>query len=810
MRKKLIFLLLIPFLLGATYSIDDFSGGLKSHYNPYITPKNSANSLQNVRVNNKYGSLSKRLLMTQYGSIGSFSVTGLYRYYKSDATIKLIASGSTKLFTGNDSTGVFQTIKTGLTDSQRFQFATYNDLMIASNGSDAIQMYDGATDITANTDANRTADYLTADLGSCFAELNTGSNLDASKWYKWKIVFYDGSTYYYSTALSNALQMGTTVKSALLTDIPLGPSGTTNRYIYRCSGQDTAAACDTADFYLVGAMGNNTSTTANDNNSDATIEADNAPTWATASAGNDITPPTGDFIEINDGRLFVSGNSTYQSRSYYSNVDLPWYFTSSDYEDFRPDDGDKITGIKVFKGILTIFKSKSISKYFTEGSETDGDWYPSEPFEIIGCHAPYTLSVSPSGILFLNKKGLYSFDGYKARMISDVVTDKIKDIDQTNIENACGIYLNNEYQLSYTSSSGGGSINDKVLIFDFERNSYVLDTKNANCFAALDAQSDQGIVYLGSSDSDGYVYSLEEDVPQILINKKSEFDEGSYDDTRVYNTEDNPVIELAWDCTIDGWLTELQTKDASITDINSIGTYLPNAIIDRPDTDGTWTSPAYEVNAGNYVKLYWNERLGEYGNITWQVRSAATAAAITGASWSDEFTNPSGSDLSSLTANNFVQLRANLSTSDIDYSPELYLADGYVFKFIYYKAGSTKEDDVLSTWQSGWQYLNLNYKEHDTIIGKIKVYYRGTNGTLTTGFKNIEGTENTTFDIDLSLSPGITDNYKGLGNDKIYIYYPFEDTTGKMWNFNFSETGDTSWRIDKIEVVYEVVKDTSD
>jgi hypothetical protein len=292
-------------------------------------------------------------------------------------------------------------------------------------------------------------------------------------------------------------------------------------------------------------------------------------------------------------------------------------------------------------------------------------------------------------------------------------------------------------------------------------------------------------------------------LPTLRLRLKSQFDAGTYDDCRSYGEELLPYFELAWDCTINGWLTELQTKSASINTINDIVTYLPTATIDRPDTDGTWTSPVYDLGVGAFNKLYWNEDLNTYGNITWQVRAGATSGACTSASWSTAVTSPSGSDLSAATAGRFIQLRANFSTTDIAYTPTLYSYGGYVAKLTYSTESATTESAFTSLWEKGWEDLEPAGKLK--LLKRVRIYYEGEVGTFTFGWKNEEGDIDRSTNIDLTVSPSTSsaDEYTGSTTEKIYEYWFAMDTIGQLWNFSISDTSVNSWKIKRIELLYE-------
>lgn len=800
------------------FVINDFSKGLNSHISEFAVSDNQFPIAQNVRFNKKAAAVSKRDSVVSGGSMGSFPIKSIHRYYKSDGNQQLIATGSTKVAIRNDTTLTYTNIKTGLTDGARWQWVTYHDVAIGGNGSNNNIKYDGKTQVTANTDGSRTAENLCADLGAPFAELNTGANLDASSWYQYKVAFYDGSTYSYSSARSNAIQTGATVRDITLTDIPIGPEGTTHRYIYRTVGDASKAAVEAdASFYLAGTIVGNSLVTWDDTVTDAVLLADIAPTWTTASAGTNATPPKCKYLLIHNTCLFCAGNTTYQSRLYWSDYFNPDYFDSlTGYEDIRLDDGDKITFVKNQYGLVCVGKTNTISKFYTEEDDSSL-WYASDPFSYIGCPAPYSVDNTPKGLFYLSRSGLYAFNGQNSSFISDAVTKDILDIQQTNIEEVVGKFFGTEYHLAYTSNQSGEAANNRVLVYDIVRDAYTIDTKNFDCFEIFGAGTDSGILYGGSSLSDGYVFAnTGGNAEYLIIRYKSDFESGTFDDARVYNTEANPIVELAWDCTIDGWLTELQTKDININTLNDIGTFLPSAIIDRPDTDGTWTSSVYKINAGSLDKLYWNENLGSYGDITFQIRTGGVAVPDgTWTAWSSEYSSPLGSDISSGTANTYIQLRANLSTSDINFTSNLYLSDGFVVKMSYYKIGSVYETSILSNLETGW--VDFGIPGYKKIIERITISYQGTSGTLTVGYKNEEGDIDYHFNIDLSqVLPADVDNdgtldYTGRAENKIYRYYSPSNSfstpspIGQYWKFYITDSGISEWTVDKIEVLYRVM-----
>lgn len=779
------------------YSIEDFSGGLTSHVSPYLTKRNSATVSQNVRYNERYGALTKRPKMLQLSACQSAAVKSLFRYYKSDATKYTIQTSSTYMDTIADATGTCTNLATGLSDSKRWTWVTYKDVAIGTNGTDKPKKWDGKTQTTANTDGSRTAGDLITDLGAPFAEQNTGSNLDASAWYQYKVAFYDGTTYKYSTARSNPLLTGSTVRDITLTDIPLGPTGTTSRVIYRTEGQSSRAnVLAQTTFYKVATISDNTTRTYNDAISDATIAADAAPTWSTVSGGIPVAPPYAKYSLIHKERLFLandpSGTVSGKSSLYWSDVLNPDYFNyNTDYEVIRPDDGDQITAIRNNPSSVIIGKEGTWSKLYTDTASSSG-WTVGPPLSYIGCIAPYSVADTPSGIIYLGRHGLYTFTGASSELISDNVTDKIRDILATNQSEVAGIYHDNQYLMAYTSASSGSGYNDRVLLFDITRNSYTEDTKNIDSWANFDSGTDYGTLYSGSSSTDGKVYAHSGAFNDLVYRYKTQFDAGTPDSVYIGGTQDEPFITLGWDKT---WTTVSGAWSGQ-----GSKTWLVKALT------GYWYSPAIQINANTLDKIYWNENLGTYGNITFAIKTASSSAGLAGASWSSEFSSPSGSDISGLSANTWIQIRATLTSSVYTETPELYLEDSFVFHLTYQQDGaSSAETSILSVWESG--FTDLGSGERPNRIKEVQVYYEGTAGTLNVNLENDSGTAYS-FDINLATSPSAstTDSYFGNSTEKIYTYIALSgaNMTGRKWKIRVTESGATSFKVNRIVIRSDV------
>lgn len=586
------------------------------------------------------------------------------------------------------------------------------------------------------------------------------------------------------------------VNDITLTDIPLGPDGTTTRYVYRTVGNSSRVNV-LADntLYLIATISDNSTRTIDDAMTDDDADDDAVPVWSTVAAGLEATPPKSRFSLINTERLFTandpSGTISGKSTVYWSVPLNPDYFLiGTDFELIRPDDGDEVTFIKNIYGILTIGKTRTISKFYTTATSS-ADWTVSDPFPYAGCIAPYSAVSTGAGVVFLGRYGIFSFNGQNTKLISDVVTDHIRDILDTNIEDVVGIYHDNRYLMAYTSETTGASKNDRVLILDVVRNAYYLDTKAIDSFTNFDSGDDFGTLYSGSSGSDGNIYAHENSFSRLIYRYKSQLDSGTVSSTYIGGTEEIPFITLgsdeAWEDSTDNW----EDSGSKTWMIGSL--------------TGTWISPISQINASELDKLFWNETLGSTGDTTFAIRLASTSSGIAGASWSSEFSDPTGSDISGETANNFIQFRASLSSGLFTETPFVFFSDNFVIRMTYKKDGTLGESSILAvleTGKSGLGGLDLPKR-----LKEFNIFYEGTAGIMTFQFDNGQG-DSYSFDIDLSVDPtsSTTDQYFGTASEKIYVHIPPFDNvpTGRFWTFKISEDSVNVWRVNRIAIKLDI------
>lgn len=718
------------------YVWDSFEGGLATKPSEIELDKKYATIAENLRLNTEGQSIVKRDEVLQYGiADASEAITGMHRLYLKDGTKKLIVTHGDEIEVGDDNAGTFAALPTdssasiSITSDLRWQWLTWHNVAIGCDGQTAPVKTDG-TDITF--------------LGGCYAEDN-GAGAGPDGTYTYKISFYTTSYEVIYNVTSNSVTVSD--NDIDLSMIPIGPDtflgeDITGRKVYR----NTVAAPNTWNLLSNGTIADNTTTTLTDSDADGAVGA------AYPAGDATWTPPKCKLLLINNNRLFFANDpntatDTGPSTIYYSeNGSHDNFQNAINYFNIRKNDGDEITGIYNLSGILTISKTNTWQKLYTYGSDPSADWEISDPFSFVGNAAYYASAYTPLGIIYLSREGngLYIFNGQHSMLVSDIVTPTLNDISPPDISNTWGEFHDNIYYLAYSSKESGSSTNNRLLGHDFISKSFFIDTLNINVFTVFDSGTDEGTLYAGSS-IDGTVYNFSLSSRDITHKIHGDFT-GTFDDMRyipnnppVTGDHNSPILELAWDDTID---------DAAATVNNTSG------IVDRPDTGGTYTSQVLNTaGISAYDLLFWNEILasGATTDVTFAVRSGSTAANCIAAAFGNEFTLSSGSDISGESADDFTQYRITMSTDDIDYTPNVVRVGNYNVRLTYNLAGTSVEGSIPMHWRSG--YTDMGYPGLTKSLKKVYAFYDSESvGTLTLKFVNWQG-DSESFEIDLSENP---------------------------------------------------------
>jgi len=492
---------------------------------------------QNCRFENEPGAVNKRepssyLNNIVLGGILGKPVVGAYRYYTSGGLATWVAVSGTDAYSITDS-GVATVIRTDLTESKRCSFLTYQDQLIVSNGFDNIWSWDGESD------------NVTWELGGCKAILGAaGGSLDANADYYYAITYDDDAAN--MGAISNTVSTDATNLRIELSEIPLGPVGTTNRKIYRTEGNGSALK-------LLATLADNTTTTYSDNIADGSL------TTAYPAITDDM--PKGSILKLHRERVFITGDPSNTSKIYYSFTYLPHYIqqhTNLDYMEISPDDGDEIMGIPIQLDRMICIKKNSIRKIHVTSAVSGADpatWYADDPIAWIGSPAQWSITQSPNGVIFLGWDHWYMFDGASAQPIFDEFDTG--DILPANYSDVVGYFHKENFLAAYTDKTSASETHNRMIVYNLKREALAYDMwtgtdiTGPNCFASRSGDDEVGDLFMGDS-VNGFV--LKEKDTNSFYRLRTKTDCENYfdsvtpaDDTHdvfIGGTENSPYIEI--------------------------------------------------------------------------------------------------------------------------------------------------------------------------------------------------------------------------------------------------------------------------
>lgn len=119
--------------------------------------------------------------------------------------------------------------------------------------------------------------------------------------------------------------------------------------------------------------------------------------------------PDGPYIVLHKSRLWVTKSNELTFSVYASEVNDETCFFGDSQLSVNDPKGGLITGLASFFDFLIILKSTSLWRFIGDITTLSGAQLAR--YADVGCEAPATVQVTPFGILFLGKAGLYLTDG---------------------------------------------------------------------------------------------------------------------------------------------------------------------------------------------------------------------------------------------------------------------------------------------------------------------------------------------------------------------------------------------------------------
>jgi hypothetical protein len=255
-----------------------------------------------------------------------------------------------------------------------------------------------------------------------------------------------------------------------------------------------------------------------DGNSHPVIITPGSP--STIAAATDANFPHGSFAIWFHNFLFVAGVASYPNRLYWSDLDDPTDFSTgvTGYIDINENDGDEIIGLNILKDELLVFKRNRIWSLTGFGTTTFTVADINENISGFGAVSHRGIVNIGNDVIYMSSVGgepeFRSVNRTKygtiveGGTISDDITNSMKKLEKTQLQNVVGEFDGRRVYMACPSS--GGTINDKVFVYDTVNKGFVRWTGlYPSCFAKMDFSGEIQI-YFGESREDSKVYVMDE------------------------------------------------------------------------------------------------------------------------------------------------------------------------------------------------------------------------------------------------------------------------------------------------------------
>lgn len=503
-----------------------------------------------------------------YGGTSGSKVTGVFSYYKSDGTKELIRMSGTTLQKKNGDSWTNITGKTYTTTLDTNGVMAYDRLYLV-NGIDALSYYDGSV--------IQTFTAISAPTGPSVSR--TGGSVGSYTFsYKVTAVTNIGET------LPTAAATATANQATLDTSVYMTFSWTaaTNAVGYNVYGRKDGS------WYFMKYIEGNSSTSYADKGTDTPNELFTPPD------SNSTGGPVGTQIELYKDSLFIIGDPSNPSRLYYSGggdkINDFSVTNGGGFVDINKNDGQKGTGLKVFKNTILVFKEDSIYQF---SFATTGSPQVVQVTPAVGCVSGRSIVAVENDIFFAHLRGIFSIgneqgfaiDVLRSNEISQKERPTWRSIAPDRYDSISAVYAtkNNVNLIIFSYTPTGSSYNSKAIVYDRERLGwYKWNNIQANSWTNyIDSSGDLHVLY--GDDNSGYVKEVltGSDDFGTPISGYAYLRSESFEDPTVYKKlKDvsvvlrNPVGSANMSIVADGMSTVYQTNINTISPSINFGHYV--------------------------------------------------------------------------------------------------------------------------------------------------------------------------------------------------------------------------------------------
>jgi hypothetical protein len=181
----------------------------------------------------------------------------------------------------------------------------------------------------------------------------------------------------------------------------------------------------------------------------------------------------GRFLSTTGGPTGGAGTSS-PSHVYFSNAGLSETWSTNDFLQLTPGDGEAVQAVIEWRELVFIFKESKFFVVYGESVDAGGDpIFDYRPVDTgVGLASPRAVCVSEQGVFFMDHTGVYVTSGGEPTKVSSAIDPIFKggassfylggDLDQPDVTNCAMTHHDNRLYLSFPTDSA----NDRTLVFD--------------------------------------------------------------------------------------------------------------------------------------------------------------------------------------------------------------------------------------------------------------------------------------------------------------------------------------------------------
>lgn len=221
----------------------------------------------------------------------------------------------------------------------------------------------------------------------------------------------------------------------------------------------------------------------------------NGTTMSTLSAG--LTPS---LLRVHKNRVWCVQPSQ-PSTLYFSDAGQPSSFPAGNFININTNDSQVITALAVLLDSLIVFKTDSIWVITGEplgsgNSTVIGNLNLRRANSDVGCVAFRTVCQVESSLLFMSRSGIYLFENYQSRRVSDDINSTFTNINPNALANSWAVYSPNDkkYLLGYATL--GTNTPQNVICYDLVVNRFTLwDDYPGSCATVYRFNNQDSVVF---------------------------------------------------------------------------------------------------------------------------------------------------------------------------------------------------------------------------------------------------------------------------------------------------------------------------